>query len=92
MAQSYNNVGVVYSEKDDNEKALEYYNKSLAIRLNTSGENHPHVAAAYNNISHVYKAKGDDEIEKALEYHTKSLAIKLNTLGENHSNGICSLQ
>ena len=31
-------------------EALKYYNKSLTIRLNTLGENHPDVAASYNNL------------------------------------------
>ena len=66
------------------------FNKSLAIRLYTLGENHPDVAQSYNNIGIVYQAKGDSR--KAKEYRTKSHAVKLNTLGENHSNGICSLQ
>ena len=50
------------------------FSKSLAIQLNTLGENYPDVAVSYNNIGIVYRAKGDNE--KAKEYHTKSLAIK----------------
>jgi len=64
------------------DKALEYYQKCLAIRLKTLGEEHPHVATAYNNIGNTWYSKG--EYDKALEYYTKSLAIKLKTLGGEH--------
>ena len=50
MAASYDNIGAVYEAKGDNDKALEYYNKSLAIRLNTLGENHADVATSYKSI------------------------------------------
>ena len=64
------------------DEALRYYKKSVTIKLNTLGENHPDVADSYNNIGNVYRGKG--ELDKALEYYNKSLTIKLNTLGENH--------
>ena len=64
------------------DEALRYYKKSVTIKLNTLGENHPDVAASYNNIGIVYRDKG--ELDKALEYYNKSLTIRLNTLGENH--------
>ena len=57
----------------DKVKALEYHSKSLAIRLNMLGENHPDVAQSYNSIGSMHNAKGDKE--KAKEYDTKSLAI-----------------
>ena len=65
------------------DKALEYYEKSLAIRLKTLDSEHPSVATSYNNIGLVWKLKG--EYDKALEYYEKSLAIRLKTFGENHA-------
>ena len=50
-------------------KALEYCEKSLAIRIQTLGENHPDVARSYNNIGLTYINKGD--CNKALEYYEK---------------------
>ena len=82
LAEIYNNMAIVYRDKCELDKALEYYNKSLSIRLNILGEKHPDVASSYNNMANVYSDKGDDD--KALEYHNKSLYIRLNTLGENH--------
>ena len=43
-AVSYNNIGNLYQDKGDLEKALECYNKSLSVRLNSLGENHPDVS------------------------------------------------
>jgi len=64
------------------DKALEYYTKSLAIRLKTLGGEHPHVADSYNNIGITWDDKY--EYDKALEYYEKSLAIWLKTLGGEH--------
>ena len=82
MATSYNNIGVVYKAKGEYDKALEYYQKSLAIRLKQLGPDHPDVATSYNNIGLVYDNKA--EYDKALEYYQKSLAIRLKQLGPDH--------
>ena len=82
LAEIYNNMAIGYRDKGELDKALEYHNKSLTIKLNTHGENHPHVAISYNNMANLCSDKG--ELDKALEYHNKSLSIRLNTLGENH--------
>ena len=37
------------------EKALEYYEKALAIDKKTHGEEHPDVATSLNNIAGVYQ-------------------------------------
>ena len=69
-------------KQGDYEKAMNYYEESLKIKLQLLGESHVDVAGLYDNIGVVHQEKGDDE--KALEYHNKSLTIRLNTLGENH--------
>ena len=40
-ATTYNNTGLVYRDQGDYEKALEYYEKALAIRIIKLGEDHP---------------------------------------------------
>ena len=42
--------GSVYNSKNEYDKALEYYIKSLTIRKDILGENHTAVATSYNNI------------------------------------------
>ena len=41
---------MVYDNKGEYEKALDYYNKSLKIYIQTLGENHPDVATSFNNM------------------------------------------
>ncbi len=65
------------------DKALEYYEKGLAIKLKTLGGEHPEVATSYGNIGLAWKSKG--QYEKALEYYEKGLAIKLKNFGVEHT-------
>jgi tetratricopeptide (TPR) repeat protein len=72
----------VYDNKAEYDKALEYYQKDLAITLKQLGADHPAVAISYHNIAFVYKAKKD--LPKAKEYWEKAHAILLKKLGPNH--------
>jgi len=67
-------IGLVYYGKGENDKALEFYQKSLEIRLKSLPPNHPDLASSYLNIGSVYKSKG--EYDKAIEFYQKSLEIK----------------
>jgi tetratricopeptide (TPR) repeat protein len=65
-ATSYNNTGSVYYRSGDYAKALEYYQKDLAIKEEVLGKNHPNtvkvsgsIAKAYNNRGFAYDEKGD---------------------------------
>ncbi len=40
------------------DKALEYYHKSLRIKLKVFGEIHPDIAGSYNNMGNIYKNIG----------------------------------
>ena len=81
-ASSYNNIGLVYNEKGDYGKALEYYFKDLAISEKVLGTEHPDTATSYNNIGWVYREKGNYAI--ALEYYTKAYQIWKNKFGDDH--------
>ena len=81
MGNSYNNIGGVHKHKGEYDHALEYHQKSLAIRLKQLGPDHPDVAISYNNMAYVYKAKKD--LAKAKEYWEKAYAICLKKLGPN---------
>ncbi len=48
--EPYNNLGILYKNKGDLNKAEEHYQKSLKIRLNLFGENHSDTAMSYNNL------------------------------------------
>lgn len=62
------NLGEVYADQQNDDKALPYYKESIAVD-STSAE----VAFAYNGIGKIYLRK--KEYGKALLYHHKALAI-----------------
>ena len=71
-----NNLENAYYGLGEYRKAIEYHEKSLALRLKLypSGV-HPDIAYSYNNLGSAYDALG--EYRKAIEYHEKSLALRL---------------
>ncbi|PCH68928.1 MAG: hypothetical protein COC01_02760 [Bacteroidetes bacterium] len=72
MAYSYNNIGGIYQNQGEIEKALEYYFLSLNIREEIKDKYG--IANCYNSIGVIYVNHG--EIEKGLEYFFLSLKIK----------------
>lgn len=82
IANQLRHLGRVYDSQGDYQKAEEYYQKVLEIRLNILGENHTETAISYNNLGNSYHSLGD--YQKAKEYYQKALQIRLNILGENH--------
>lgn len=83
-ATSYNNIGIVYANLGDYDKALEYYFKALEIYKVVLGEKHSDTASSYNNIGLVYDNLGD--YDKALEFKNKALEIQKDVLGEKHAD------
>lgn len=53
VAASYNDLGLVYSQIDP-DKALEYYEKALAVYKKLHGSEHPKIAIASANIGGLY--------------------------------------
>ena len=74
VATSYNVIGLVYDSQGNYTKALEYHEKSLAIRLSIFGENHPDVADSYENLYDIYTKLGDTE--KAEECRLKAEEVE----------------
>ena len=50
IASSFNNLGVLYSDLGDYEKAEKYYFQSLEIRQNIYSEDHPDIDMSFNNL------------------------------------------
>ncbi|MBN2406290.1 MAG: tetratricopeptide repeat protein [Elusimicrobia bacterium] len=61
-----NNIGNVYGDLEDSEKAYRFY--SLAL------EKDPRMGEAYNNIANIYFER--KEFEKAVEYYSKAIAVE----------------
>jgi tetratricopeptide (TPR) repeat protein len=66
----------VYYAKGELDKAEDYHQCALAIKVKKLGPDHVDVADCYDNIGKVYYAKG--ELDKAEDYHQCALAIKVN--------------
>ena len=60
-------MAVVYSDKGENDKALEYYQRSLSTSLDIFGDGNSGVANIYNND------KG--EFDESVEYTTINLSL-----------------
>jgi tetratricopeptide (TPR) repeat protein len=57
MANQLGNIGIVYQNKGELDKALEYYGK--ALKLNEELGKKGGIAAELGNIGNVYKIKGE---------------------------------
>ena len=95
MAASYNDLGLVYAQTDE-DKALEYYDKALAVYEKLHGKDHPKIAIANTNLGFIYlklKLYGDavNNFETALAIWKKvypnghpSQALVLLNLGRTY--------
>jgi len=66
-----NNLGVLYRAKGDWERAIEYYERSLALKEKVGDEYG--MAPTFHDLGLVYQHKG--KWDKAIEYYERSLAI-----------------
>jgi diguanylate cyclase (GGDEF)-like protein len=73
VALSLNNIGIVYERLGEYDRALEYYNRALAIRQALGGQPN-RIAAILNNIGDVHLERGDSE--RALQFHQRALALR----------------
>ncbi|WP_299182839.1 CHAT domain-containing protein [uncultured Aquimarina sp.] len=78
----YNNIGIVFTKKGENTKAIEYYNKSIKIGVKLFGKNYIENGKSYQNIGALYSNK--KEYDKSLSYYNKSINIYINAYGKNN--------
>lgn len=67
-------MGNVYDAEKNLNKALDCYEKSLAIKKRILGDRHISISATLNNIGNIYESKGDHA--SALDSYHRSLSIK----------------
>ena len=72
----YKQLGSVYNEIGQHNKAIEYFEQSLEIRLKQHPPTHLFVVSLYSNLGSAYQNYND--LEKALIYYNKALAMELN--------------
>jgi len=83
-AERLNQLGIEQYRKAQYAQALESFQRSLAIKEQVLGANHPDVAATLNNLALLYQAQGQyGQAEPLLQ---RSLVILEQALGANHPN------
>ena len=56
IADSYNNLALLYKDEGDFDKTKLHYEKSLSIKMKCYGnENNIDIANSYNNLASLYK-------------------------------------
>jgi tetratricopeptide (TPR) repeat protein len=66
-----NDLGLLYHDKGDWDRAIGYYERSLAIKERMGAERE--MAATFSNLGNVYQDKS--EWDRAIEYYERSLEI-----------------
>ena len=78
----YHQLGMIKNRLGEYEEAIQFYEKSLAIKQQSLPPHHPDFASSYNNIGAVYFNM--DDYPKALSSYEKALAIRQQSLSSNH--------
>jgi len=82
LGDLYHSLGCVAADKGDCDTSLDWYKKSLAIKMKTRPSDYVSICQTYNNIGLVLQKKGD--ISQALEYFNKAIALFQRAHDENH--------
>lgn len=69
LSLGFNSLGIIFYNKGNYDKAINYYSRSLKIREEIGDKKG--IAATLNNFGIVYQDQGDNA--KAIEYYTRSL-------------------
>lgn len=82
VAAAYSNIGNVFSDEKSPEKAIEWLQKSLAIRLSLP-DGEKGAIVCYNNLSVAYNGKED--YDKAIEYAQRGFDLAMESGNKFHA-------
>ncbi|WP_166386911.1 CHAT domain-containing protein [Polaribacter sp. 11A2H] len=82
LTSTYQFIAIVYRSKGEDNKALQYFNKSLNISLNYYKENHPITSDIISGIASIYTNKAD--FENGIIFEKRALNNYINVYGEKH--------
>jgi tetratricopeptide (TPR) repeat protein len=80
----WSRLASIYRDKGDYDRAIEFFEKAIAIEEEKIGKDHPDTAISYDNLASVYSFKGD--YDRAIELYERALKIKEAKLGRDHSD------
>ena len=83
VAETLNNLAILYASRGDHAKAELLYQRALTIREKVFGPQHPAVALTLNNLASLY-ANIKDKNEKIVSYFERALAILEKALEPQH--------
>ncbi len=89
VAQSLNNLAVLYLNQGQYAQAEPLHKRALEITEKAFGPDHPDVATSLNNIAELYRAL--DKFAQAELLYKRSLAIREKVLGPGHPSVATSL-
>ena len=81
IAETINNIGLVYDSQNRFDEALIKYEEALRIYKETLPSNHSSIASTINNIGLVYQ--NQNRFDEALIKYEEALRIKKETLPSN---------
>lgn len=84
VAESHNNLGIVYSLVDNTSEAEKSLLESLRIRRELVTEDDPQTAGTLNNLAELYREK--KEFTSSMLFHEASVSSYRNSLGVNHGS------
>ena len=82
VANTLCNVGYCYTQAQQYDKALPYYDQALAMNRKLLGEEHPTVGTTLNNIGLLYYNSA--HYDKAARYFADAIAIARKAYGDTH--------
>jgi tetratricopeptide (TPR) repeat protein len=90
VAATRDNLGLVYRQMNDIDKALEYHKRALQIRINEVGPSDLATAASKTAIANIHYQ--NEEYKEALELYNEVLTMQVEMLGNDHLDVAATLQ
>jgi tetratricopeptide (TPR) repeat protein len=90
LAWTYNNIGCLYDDMGDMQRALKYQEKAYKIRRESLPSTHPDLATSLNNLGRIHqtlahRSGGNPvELDQALQNYKSSLHIRRKSLPLDH--------
>ena len=82
LSDVYYSFGALTADKGEYDSSLQWFNKSLEIKMQTNSSDYVNIGNLYNWIGEVYRVKGNQNT--AMEYYNKAVELFRQAHDENH--------